>query len=181
MGDFMINRATAASILLLALFLLSCFVSGAETIGGSIVVLDYELEDVMAPGSGGKAPGSEEVERRTQWLSEYVRKQIAASQRYTLLPIQNISGEYEKLKNSTGVIHRCGSCVVDFGKAVGAKYVLVGWVQRFSNLIIKFHLQIVDIGTAKVVDRSSIDIRGNTDKSWRDGADYLIRQMSIGL
>jgi hypothetical protein len=181
MGDFMINRATAASILLLALFLLSCSVSGAETIGGSIVVLDYELEDVMAPGSGGKTPGSEEVERRTQWLSDYVRKQIAASQRYTLLPIQNTSGEYEKLKNSTGVIHHCSSCVVDFGKAVGAKYVLVGWVQRFSNLIIKFHLEIVDIGTAKVVDRSSIDIRGNTDKSWRDGADYLIRQMSIGL
>ncbi len=73
MSDFIISRATAASILLLALFLLSFSVSRGETIGGTIVVLDYELEDVMAPGSGGKAPGSEEVERRTQWLSEYVR------------------------------------------------------------------------------------------------------------
>jgi hypothetical protein len=181
MNDFAINRATSARILLLAFFLLSCSAAGAETIGGSIVILDYELEDVMAPGSGGKAPGSEEVGRRTQWLSEYMRKQIATSQRYTLLPIQNVSAEYEKLKNSTGVIHRCGSCVVDFGKAVGAEYVLLGWVQRFSNLIIKFHLEIIETRTAKVVDRSSIDIRGNTDKSWRDGAGYLIRQMSIGL
>lgn len=180
MSDFMISRA-GASILLLALCLLSFSVSGGETIGGTIVVLDYELEDVMAPGSGGKAPGSEEVERRTQWLSEYVRKQIAVSHRYTLLPIQNIGGEYEKLRNSTGATHPCSSCVVDFGKALGAKYVLAGLVQRFSNLIIKFHLEIVDVETAKVVDRSSIDIRGNTAKSWRDGADYLIRQMSIGL
>jgi hypothetical protein len=36
MSDFMINRATAASILLLALFLLSCSVSSAETIGGAL-------------------------------------------------------------------------------------------------------------------------------------------------
>ena len=55
--------------------------------------------------------------------------------------------------------------------------VLVGWVQKVSNLILNLSIQIEDTATGAVIFVTSVDMRGNTDESWRRSVSYLVRQM----
>ena len=53
----------------------------------------------------------------------------------------------------------------------------VTWVQKVSNLILNINLEIKDVATGATRLTKSVDIRGNTDTSWRRGISYLVRDM----
>ena len=65
--------------------------------------------------------------------------------------------------------------------AAGAALVGVGWVQRVShlilNLILILNLGLWATGDDRLVLTKSVDIRGDTDESWRRGVDYMLRDM----
>ena len=76
-----------------------------------------------------------------------------------------------------GAAARCGPAMaasVELGRKLGADFVAVGWVQKVSNLILNFNLQVRDVAGGAIVAAGSVDIRGNTDKSWRRGVLYLL-------
>jgi hypothetical protein len=50
----------------------------------------------------------------------------------------------------------------------------VCWVQKISNLILNINLRIEVTASGQVVFQRSVDIRGNTDQSWRRGVDALV-------
>jgi len=50
-----------------------------------------------------------------------------------------------------------------------------GTVQKVSNLILNINLYMEDARTGKLEFVKSVDIRGNTDESWRHGLDYMLR------
>jgi hypothetical protein len=54
---------------------------------------------------------------------------------------------------------------------------LVAWgtVQKVSNLILNINLYTEDVRREKLIFGKSVDIRGNTDESWRRGLDYMLR------
>ena len=54
---------------------------------------------------------------------------------------------------------------------------LIGWVQKVSNLILNFNIQIEDAATGAVVLNKSVDLRGNTDETWKRAVSYLVRSM----
>ena len=54
---------------------------------------------------------------------------------------------------------------------------LIGWVQKVSNLILNINIQIEDAATGAVLLNKSVDLRGNTDETWRRGVSYLVRSM----
>ena len=56
-----------------------------------------------------------------------------------------------------------------------AELALVGWVQKVSNLMLNFNVAIRDTATREQVFAGSVDIRGNTDESWRHGIRYLLK------
>jgi hypothetical protein len=58
-----------------------------------------------------------------------------------------------------------------------ADRVLLGWVQKVSNLILNINIQIEDTATGAVLLNKSVDLRGNTDESWRRGIAALVRSM----
>jgi hypothetical protein len=68
----------------------------------------------------------------------------------------------------------CNGCEIDLGRKLGAEFVAIGWVQKVSNLILNLNLQVRDVAGGAVVAAGSVDIRGNTDESWRRGAVYLL-------
>lgn len=70
----------------------------------------------------------------------------------------------------------CNGCEVRFGRELGADYVAVGWVQKVSNLILNINLQVRAVPSGQLVSAGSVDIRGNTDESWRRGVIYLLDQ-----
>jgi len=46
-----------------------------------------------------------------------------------------------------------------------------------SNLILNINIQIEDAATGAVLLNKSVDLRGNTDESWRRGIAALVRSM----
>ena len=47
-------------------------------------------------------------------------------------------------------------------------------MQKVSNLILNVNLVIEDAATGRPLRAGSVDIRGNTDKSWQRGLRYLL-------
>lgn len=79
--------------------------------------------------------------------------------------------------SSREYLRDCNDCEIQIGKALKADRVLIGWVQKVSNLILNINIRIVDTSTGAVVLQKSVDIRGNTNDSWRRGVDALLRDM----
>lgn len=147
----------------------------------TITVVDFYLRDDMVPGPGGKAPGADEVARRTEMVRDYFVDKLSNSTKYRLIQLNRDSEEYKALIESHGRLYQCKRCISSYGRAVNSDYVLHGWVQRVSNLIINLNVEILHSETGKVYDRASVDTRGNTDKTWLDGVSYLERHMEYGL
>lgn len=68
----------------------------------------------------------------------------------------------------------CNGCELEIGRKLGVQRVGVCWVQKISNLILNINLRIEDTASGHVVFQRSVDIRGNTDQSWRRGVDALV-------
>jgi hypothetical protein len=58
---------------------------------------------------------------------------------------------------------------------VGANWAAWGTVQKVSNLILNINVYMEDAESGTMKFARSVDIRGNTDESWRRGLDYLLR------
>ena len=71
-------------------------------------------------------------------------------------------------------LHQCNGCERDIAGALGADWVLVGWVQLVSNLIVNLNVVVLDVQSGKSVGNAFVDLRGNTDRSWRRATGYLL-------
>ena len=70
-----------------------------------------------------------------------------------------------------GSLRTCNGCERELGRKLGADFVAVGWVQKVSNLILNLNLRVRDVA---IVAAGTVDIRGNSDESWRRGVLYLL-------
>lgn len=135
----------------------------------SIVILDFELiddtYDKADPETG-----------RLALIGERLRRAFADEGFYTVLDAAPAAELIARIRQSQNV-HDCNWCAQDIGRALGVERVLVGWVQKVSRLILNIDIQIVDVERNAVVLQKSVDLRGNTDESWRRGIDYLVRDM----
>ena len=71
-------------------------------------------------------------------------------------------------------LHECNGCERDIARALDADWVLVGWVQLVSNLIINLNVVALDVDSGNSVGKAFVDLRGNTDRSWRRATRYLL-------
>ena len=94
------------------------------------------------------------------------------SHRYALVDMTPVQGEVARISSIRG----CNGCELDMAHQVGAGLAAYGWVQKVSNLILNINLVIEDAATGHVVRADSVDIRGNTDESWRRGLKYLLEE-----
>src|SRR5207253_3702783 len=74
-------------------------------------------------------------------------------------------------------LHACNGCELDIARLLHADRVLIGWVQKVSNLILNINIQIEDAASGDVLLNKSVDLRGNTDETWRRGVSFLVRSM----
>ena len=79
----------------------------------------------------------------------------------------------EELSRTRNPAH-CNGCEIRMGEKLGADLVLVGQVQKVSNLILAIDLALRDARTGDFLRGQSVDIRSNTDDSWRRGIDYIL-------
>ena len=109
---------------------------------------------------------------RVKMLDDLFREKLDHSGRFKIVPIppdaqQRIAAGSE--------ISGCNGCERDYAKSVGANWAARGTVQKVSNLILNINLYMEDAASGKLEFVKSVDIRGNTDESWRHGLDYMLR------
>ena len=136
-----------------------------------IAVLDFDLVDDQHE----LAPASEEYWRLTA-IRDQLEHELAESGLYAVADRRPAAELIKKYRAATA-LYTCNGCELEIARSLDADRVLVGWVQKVSNLILNINIQIEDVATGEVLLRKSVDLRGNTDKTWSRGVSYLVRAM----
>ena len=69
----------------------------------------------------------------------------------------------------------CNGCELRMAQRLGADFAVVAEVQKVSNLILSMNVVVRASATGETVRALAVDIRGNTDESWRRGIGYIFR------
>ena len=109
---------------------------------------------------------------RLQSLDRQLHAALAAPGRYEPVDVGPVREELANVRSIRG----CNGCELDLARKAGAELAAYGWVQKVSNLILNINVVIEDAKTGQVLKAESVDIRGNTDESWRRGLRYLINE-----
>jgi Protein of unknown function (DUF2380) len=114
---------------------------------------------------------------RVRMLGDLFRAKLDASGRFKIVSIPPDLRE----KIAAGPeISSCNGCERDFAQELGADWAAWGTVQKVSNLILNINVYMEDAQAGKMEFVKSVDIRGNTDESWRRGLDYMLRHYLFG-
>jgi hypothetical protein len=133
-----------------------------------LALFDLELVDSSLQGEMSGPDPAEEA--RLRMVQEELRVRLEESGRFQLVDTTPVAD----LVEAAGVLWSCNGCEVKIARRLDADLALVGWVQKVSNLILNLNIVIRDTATREQVFASSVDIRGNTDESWRHGMRYLL-------
>jgi hypothetical protein len=135
-----------------------------------IAVFDLELIDSSIQGEiDGR--GEDDLARLAM-IEADLKRQLEDSGRYQVIDTDSLADDVE----AAGYLHGCNGCEAKIARKLGAEQALIGWVQKVSNLILNLNVGIRDVASGNKVFAASVDIRGNTDESWRHGIRYLVKR-----
>ena len=132
-------------------------------------VFEFELaHGELVPG----APNPRKIDKmRAEIVTDRLRDHLAKSG-FQVVDIAPVAKKAQGLN-----LRACGHCADDFAREVGARYAVTGVVYKVSELVLSMKVEVRDALTAKPVTSAVVDLRGNTDESWRRGIDYLYRNV----
>lgn len=145
--------------------------SPARAEPASIAVMNCGLIDDNAAYNDAEINRIQQA--RIEMISNVVREQLDASQRYRVADNGRAANLIARL-GATQDLTTCDNCARQVGRELGVEQVGICWVQKVSNLILNLNLRVEDVASGKAVFQRSVDIRGNTDLSWRRGATALV-------
>jgi hypothetical protein len=122
-------------------------------------------------------PTSASETTRLEMIDRLLEERLDNSGRFKIVPLPP---EVQRKIAAGPEIRGCNGCERSYATAIGADWAAWGTVQKVSNLILNINLYIEDAATGKMEFVKSVDIRGNTDESWRHGLDYMLRHYLFG-
>ena len=137
----------------------------------SVAVMDFELINDMQDYDSATV-NAEQI-HRLQLISDAMRKELQERGLYRVADNGKAAALIEKIK-ATYNLRDCKGCEPEIGKALGADRVMIGWVQKVSNLILNLNIEVKDTATGEIVYNKSVDLRGNTDLSWLRSVHYMV-------
>lgn len=72
-------------------------------------------------------------------------------------------------------LHRCNGCELDLGRRAGADLVVTGFIHKISTLILNMQIIMRRTGDGGIVAVGNADIRGDNERSWQRGVEWLLR------
>ena len=138
----------------------------AAAAGGRLALFDFELVN------SSLEPTRPDETARLAALGPVARQLLTEGAGYEIVDTAPAEAEVAKLSSLRG----CNGCELRLAHDLGADLAGIGWVQKVSNLILNINLQVRDVATGRLVHAGSVDIRGNTDESWRRGIVYLLQR-----
>ena len=160
--------ATPITFLLTASLVAAVVASPAHG-AGKVAVFEFELEHGdLVPG----VPSKKEAEdKRRETVSERLRDHLAKS------GFEVVDTRPFAEKAAAANLQACGDCADDFARELGADYAFTGVVYKVSELVLSMSVLVHDAATSQPVAVATVDMRGNTDESWRRAIDYLYRNV----
>ncbi|MDW4498627.1 DUF3280 domain-containing protein [Sulfitobacter sp. D35] len=149
----------------------SCLAVTAEEAldrAGPVAFLGVVFLDTSTEGDYfGERP---EERARVALLERTIRDRLQA-EGFMLADLAPIRADLDNTVNPAN----CYGCEVRMAEKAGARYVVVGMVQKVSNLILSMNLVMRSVPDGAVVRARSADIRSNTDDSWLRGMNYILK------
>lgn len=143
----------------------------AATPAKSIALTDCTLIDDNA--AYNDAATTQQDLARVRMVSDELRGQLRERALYRVADNAAAGALIAGLTASQN-LNACNGCELEIGRKLGVERVGVCWVQKVSNLILNINLRVEDVASGQTVFQRSVDIRGNTDRSWRRGATALV-------
>ena len=112
---------------------------------------------------------------RLKLISDELRAKLKADGRYDVLDLTPIA---EEIKTASPM-YKCNHCEDELARKVGADYVMIGTVQKVSNLILNLNVFVRDVAAEKIIKGMSSDIRSNSDDSWLHGIRYIVKNQLL--
>jgi len=167
------RAATLQAVLRVALWAAlstACAPSGGAGLK-SIALLEFELVDDQHE----LAPATSEYQRLVA-IRDQLQQAFTAHQLYRVVDTSPAQALIAQSRSRTA-LRDCNGCELDIAQALQADRVLLGWVQKVSNLILNINIRIEDATSGAILLTKSVDLRGNTDETWRRGVAALVASM----
>ena len=159
---------------LLAVALQMALVPVAEA-GPRVAVLDIELLKAdYLPNADRILP---EERRRLDMVAELVRDRLRA-EGYDTVPAAQTRAAIHAADPGQ-YLHSCNGCERRIARDLGADWVAVGWIQFVSYLILNLNVMVIDVESGAPVAGAFVDLRGNTDRSWRRATVYMLDNILV--
>lgn len=152
-----------------AMWVLACCATQAASAGArKAAVFAFEVPDVIELGEYLPKPSKEgpKIAVATQEL----RKLLAAGG----LEVVDLTPLAAKIKDKQP-LHKCNGCEVDLAKEAGAEVLVVGLVEKASDVLLNMTIEIRDVETNRMQRAGSIVVQGNTEEMWLRSVRWLVK------
>ena len=140
-----------------------------------VAVLDVELLKAdYLPDPHRVTP---EERRRLDMVADLIRDRLRA-EGYDPVPAARTKAAIQAADPGQ-YLHACNGCERDIARDLGADWVAVGWIQLVSYLIINLNVLVIDVESGAPVGHAFVDLRGNTERSWRRATIYMLDNILV--
>lgn len=157
--------APLLSVLLLAMPFAPAAAQAAADAPAKVLVFDLELVDTSQEGPRPDHPAW--LERVTAILRDGLRD----GGRYDVTGVRDSAVAAEVPAS----VRLCNGCERDLGRRAGADIVVTGFIHKISSLILNMQIILRDVGSGDIVAVGNADIRGDNERSWQRGVEWLLR------
>ncbi|MBP2296306.1 DUF3280 domain-containing protein [Azospirillum rugosum] len=134
-----------------------------------LLVFDLELVDTSQEGANPDHPG------RLERVTALLRDGLKDGGRYDVIAVRDSAVAAEVPAS----LQSCNGCEIDLGRRAGADIVVTGFIHKISTLILNIQITMRRVGTdgqgGGIVAIGNADIRGDNERSWRRGVEWLLR------
>ncbi len=117
-------------------------------------------------------------QRRLAALQAQLQQGLHQRGLYRVIDSAPAKAQIDALRAQNAFLYRCNGCLADVGQTLGTRLVVVGWVQRVSELILNVNVSVRVAATDEEVLAKSVDLRGNNDESWTRAMAFMLRDWS---
>ena len=137
-------------------------------------VMDFELIDDMRDFERPEVKDAQN--RRIGLISDALRQELHQRGMYRIAD----NGAAEHLISGLRAqqeLRDCNGCEIDIGRALGADVIIIGWVQKVSNLILNINIEAKEVSSGRMLYVKSVDLRSNSDNSWLRGIRFMVNSI----
>ncbi len=133
--------------------------------------MDFELINEMGDYETDASRAS--LQQRLLLIDKALRSEFAGRGLYQVID-NAAAAELIAREKALHDLRQCNGCEIDIGRALGADVIILGWVQKVSNLILNVNIEVKDVRTQHTLYTKSVDLRSNSDTSWLRGIRYMV-------